>query len=255
MTGRNRARRKISRRQVLVSVAGVAGVGAVLQSAAANTPLLDMLWDIKVDLRSSRTRVVAAHLSGTPGKSVFTPARVMGGVLSQLGSVDLFAFHGLADSATAECIAEVTEKARTQRCYVAVSANGPLSSIRDEVVLIGPRGLVLAQTETHGVKVYTTEVGVIAQSTKFWGSSDRVAALKAGADIIIHSGADQVSGHGAYLIHLSSRTHEDRPEAVVCTPGGAVMTEASAGWNQGVVASLDISALRHDRARLRFRGA
>ncbi|MBT6090923.1 MAG: hypothetical protein HOH20_15225 [Rhodospirillaceae bacterium] len=229
----------LSRRAAIVMASGAfagAGVRSVGTQASDKTAS---------PLREPCTRVVAVDASGGPGAGSFGVQATLKWAVSQVETVGLIAVSRRDIAISANDAEFAQDWARHHSCHVAL--------VGEETVVIGPTGRLAAQVVESGLPAFSTEVGVIAVRSE----SDQ--DIPPFAEIVIQTGAHHdcaipkatmpdVVANRCYVLDLSAGQDEKCVGPMIYESDGGVMTQAAAGWGQGVTAMLDISALRRVRA-------
>lgn len=239
----NQRQNKVSRRSFTFGTGAVAlSSASPLKSAHAHSHSAQRSDEYS---RSEATckltaRIVAVQVApGDKGRAL-PPSQALSLITSQIGSVDLVAFHPAAQTMLWDDLAELSSEANKHSCYVALGV-AQLNHTEWSHTLIGPNGYVVGSGLMFEDVVCETDLGLVALSS---GVNPQ---FEFAPDILVHSPSDEVmeARPGSYTIRLTN--HVSNAGSAIYAPDGKSMTRTGVGWTQGLVASVNLSALRHSR--------
>lgn len=232
----------LSRRSLLGCGGGVILGGAGLMPSTLRAAVVKPI-PTRPELRCGRPRVVAYQSPPEQIDQPFSTVCAMDWVASQVGGVDLIAFHAVVHAITAGEIATLSVKAAEQSCYVALGVQRAGDKGRD-LMLIGPDGNVVADGSHLESVICETDIGRIAMSAGF---NSNLKHMERDIDLVIHSaGRDDLCVQpGSYVVNLT--VGASGTGSTIYAPDGAPVTSAGAGWTQGIVATIDVAGLKRRR--------
>lgn len=195
--------------------------------------------------RPKNPRVVVIQTAPGDNSKAFSLGRAMDWVAAKAGSVDLIAFHVVAQTISDKELGAICERTRDQSCYVSLGVTMDGSS--SVPVLVGPDGRVVGHEQTNlNSSVHHTDFGVVALTSNTQSTFDSVPS---NVDVVIQSARhNPVHDRGGfYLISLEAQDGRGGSGSAVYAPDGAAMTCTGAGWTQGIIATLDVVGLRRNK--------
>lgn len=220
----------VSRRSALILAAGSV-VASANPVSAFSVPSL-------VDTAKSGVRMVVVQASqGSAGFSDLSKALEWAD--RRVGECDLISCLGWNFDASLAGMNDVADWAHLKSKYVAVAGKQPR--------LLGPNGECDAYESSNGARVFVTDLGTVTVGAHRSNTNDGAGSSQFSTDIIIDDGADYSQATGAFVAALSPSVAGLRRGAVIYGPDSESLTQATGEWGYGVVATLNLSALRRDR--------
>ena len=158
----------------------------------------------------------------------------------RVGEYDLISCLGWHFDASFNGMNDVSAWAHLKSRYVAVAGKHPK--------LLGPNGECDAYESRNGISVFATELAAIAVGARRSNAIECAGSTQLSADIIVDDGNYRES-RGAFVAGLSRSATGPRRGAVIYGPDLEPLTQASGECPCGVVATLNVSALRRDRSK------
>lgn len=222
----------VSRRSVMALTLGSVTASAIPGSVFAGPPA--------VDAPKPHVRMVVIQAShGAAGLSNLQLALEWAD--RRVGEYDLISCLGWGFHASFNGMNDVAAWAHLKSRYVAVAGKQPR--------LLGPNGECDAYDSRNGMKAFATELGTIAVGARRSNAIEDDYSTELSADIIVDDGADYSEATGSFVAGLSRSAAGYRRGAAIYGPDSEPLTQASGEWGHGVVATLNLLALRHDRSQ------
>lgn len=232
----------LSRRSLLRGAGGVlVGSGTLATSATSAAGFMAM--PTRPELRCAKPRIVVYQSEAEQIDLSFSPLSAMDWVASQVGSVDLIAFHAKAHAVSSEDMVAISNRAAAQSCYVALGVYTAKSVVGDHL-LIGPDGMVVAHGSHHDSLVCDTDLGRISLIA---GLSPMGEQALRDVDLVIQSAQHNTPmvRTGSYVAAIMASARG--AGSIIYAPDGTPITCAGAGWTQGIVATINVAGLRRRR--------
>lgn len=225
----------VSRRSLMaLSLGGVAA--GTLSGPLFATPAV-------VDAPKPIVRMVVIHAShGSTGFSDLKMALAWAD--RRVGQCDLISCLGWDFASACQGAGDIASWSHLKSSYVAVAGQQPR--------LFSPDGECNARESSNGTKIFVTDLGAIAVGDR---RSNAIEGAQFSADIIVGDRADYSKATGSFVAGLSPFIPDQRSGAVIYGPDAEPLTQASGERGYGVVATLNLAALRHDRFEKSHSGA